>query len=132
MTSCSSMATSPATIASASVPANAAHVLRPMRALMDGAVLAQVDVRPADGDLVDRPGLLAWWPMILASAALSRAPDDVGADVAEGGAGAFARGWSIRSIAGFNDAPGLRRCPSRARACRRCAAVPRRSDCAAP
>ena len=54
VTSVSSIATSPATIASASVPAKAAHVLSPIRAVMAAPMLAEVDVGPADGDLVDR------------------------------------------------------------------------------
>ena len=101
VTSCSSIATSPATIASASVPANAAHVFSPMRALIAAPCSRSVDVRPADGDLVDRPVLLAGMaddrrraPRRRASAAAARVPRP-------SGAGASCAAWSIRSIAGL-------------------------------
>src|SRR5712692_8985970 len=54
-TSPSSMATSPATYAFSSAPANAAQVLSPIRAL----IFAQVDILAPNRDLVDGAGLLS-------------------------------------------------------------------------
>ena len=59
VTSLSSIATSPAIAALSFVPVNAAHVLRPMRALIGAPISDDLQIVAAERDLVDGAGLLA-------------------------------------------------------------------------